>query len=415
MTPPGVWGRIGLEVKTVQQIFVAVAVLWSFGFMAFAQQQATALATVAAGKVISLTLTSGGSGYVVEPGVSITGGGGQGAMARAVLDGDRVGAVVLVEGGSGYLMAPEVVVDRPEDALDGLPMDVVLVPKLTVRGPRGTAVRVEWATGLTGPWTAWTNVVLGSEGSVLVDMEAGSEARFYRSLKRVPKGGPDGFVWVAAGAFQMGSPVGEDGRFFDETLHEVVVSRGFWMSDHEVTQEEYEGVMGTNPSFFKGATLPVERVSWEDAVEYCRRLTDRERAAGRVGLQQAFRLPTEAEWEYAARGGTTGPRHGELGAIAWWSGNSGSQTRPVRQKEANAWGLHDMLGNVWEWCLDWYGSYPAGVVQDPMGPASGPTRVLRGGCWGCGAPYARAAFRNGSAPTYRSSNLGFRVILAGVR
>lgn len=376
---------------------------------------AVAVADIAGGQVTAIRVTAPGSGYVTEPRVTVTGGFGQGGRARAVLDGDRIGRIEVVEGGSGYASAPQVEVEAPDAMLERLPMEVAAVPRLTVRGEIGTPARMEWSETLSGPWRAWTNVVMGGEGHVLVDLDAGPRARFYRALKLVPSGGPEGFAWMASGRFQMGSPMTEEGRFFDETPHEVVVTRGFWMSDHEVTQAEYEEVMGTNPSFFKGASLPVERVNWAEAVEYCRRLTELDRAKGRVGLQQAYRLPTEAEWEYAARAGTSSARHGDLDAVAWWSGNAGGQTRPVRQKAPNAWGLHDMIGNVWEWCADWYGAYPPGVLVDPVGPASGPTRVVRGGCWGCGGAYARAAFRNGSAPTQRNSNLGFRVVLSGVR
>lgn len=397
--------------------FSLVTAGWLLGVVgrAHGQDAASAIATVAGGQVTAITVTSPGSGYVIEPKVTLVGGGGQGAQARAVLEADRIGRIEVIQGGTGYVSSPQVGVDAPDALLERLPMEVGLVPRLAVRGERGTPARVEWSETVSGPWKAWTNVVVGDEGQLLLDLDPGPRLRFYRALKLVPLGGPDGFVWIAPGRFQMGSPAGEEGRFFDEVLHEVVVTRGFWMSDHEVTQAEYEAVMGVNPSSFKGASLPVERVHWEEAVEYCRRRTEVDRAMGRVGLQQAYRLPSEAEWEYAARAGTTAARHGELESIAWWSGNGGGQTHPVRQKSPNAWGLHDMLGNVWEWSADWYGGYPSGVLVDPAGPTAGPTRVIRGGCWGCGAAYARAAFRNGAAPTQRASNLGFRVVLSGVR
>ena len=127
----------------------------------------------------------------------------------------------------------------------------------------------------------------------------------------------------------------------------------------------------------------------------------------------AWRLPTEAEWEYAARAGATGPRHGELDAIAWHEGNSGGKTHPVKQKAANAWGLHDMMGNVWELCSDWYGDYPTGGVSDPTGSNSGSLRVFRGGSWFFGAGFCRSAGRNGRDPGYR--DLGFRPVLSSVR
>jgi len=213
----------------------------------------------------------------------------------------------------------------------------------------------------------------------------------------------------------MGSPASEEGRFDAEAQHTVTLTQGFWLSDHEVTQREYQAVIGDNPSSFKGdLNRPVELVTWNEAVEYCRKLTERERAAGRITGQQAYRLPTEAEWEYAARAGTSGARHGELDAIAWWSGNSGNQTHPVKQKAANGWGLYDMIGNVWEWCSDWYGAYPTGSVTDPAGPSSGSDRVGRGGSWNYGDRYARSANRSRDVPGFRDA-LGFRPALSSVR
>jgi formylglycine-generating enzyme required for sulfatase activity len=228
--------------------------------------------------------------------------------------------------------------------------------------------------------------------------------------------GTEGFVWILPGTFVMGSPSSEEGRYDDEVQHRVTLTQGFWLSDHEVTQAEYQEVMRTNPSYFKGdPNRPVETVTWNDAVLYCDLLTARERAAGRITAQQAYRLPTEAEWEYAARAGTTGARHGELDTIAWWSGNSGSGTHPVKKKAPNAWGLHDMLGNVREWCSDWYGDYPTGSVTDPTGPNWGSGRVFRGGSWYFGAGSARSADRFRDDPSLRSFSLGFRPALSSVR
>ena len=165
--------------------------------------------------------------------------------------------------------------------------------------------------------------------------------------------------------------------------------------------------MGTNPSGFPecGARCPVEQVSWDDVQEFIRRLNERESASGYV-----YRLPTEAEWEYAARAGTTGARHGELDEVAWYSDNSGPTTHPVGEKQANAWGLHDTLGNVWEFVADWYGEYPAGAVTDPQGPDTGSGRVIRGGSWGGGAGYVRSAVRFSRSPGHRDGFIGFRLV-----
>jgi formylglycine-generating enzyme required for sulfatase activity len=221
--------------------------------------------------------------------------------------------------------------------------------------------------------------------------------------------------WIPAGRFTVGSPGSEERRSSDETQHEVVLSQGFFMAETECTQWQWEKVMGGNPSHFKGSERPVEKVSWDDAVEYCRKLTVKQRGEGMLAEGWKWRLPTEAEWEYAVRAGTTGARHGELDAIAWHSGNSDSVTHAVGGKQANAWGLHDMMGNVWEWCSDWYGDYPTGSVTDPSGRGSGSFRVDRGGGWDCDARSARSAFRCWCVPGIRYDFLGFRPALSSVR
>ena len=215
------------------------------------------------------------------------------------------------------------------------------------------------------------------------------------------------FVWIPAGEFLMGSPEDEEGRRENERQHEVRISEGFWMKKYEVTQGEWESVMGANPSFFDecGSRCPVETVSWKDVQEFIRSLN--ERATGR-GYR--YRLPTEAEWEYAARAGTSGVRHGELDEVAWYSGNSDLATHKVGQKRPNAWGLHDMLGNVWEWTGDWYGEYPAGKVTDSGGPSTGSDRVIRGGSWYYYARGVRSAGRGLHSPGGRISGIGVRLV-----
>ena len=222
--------------------------------------------------------------------------------------------------------------------------------------------------------------------------------------------------WIPAGRFTMGSPSAEEGRFSDESQHEVVLSRGLFLAETECTQGQWEAVMGSNPSNFRGKDRPVEQVSWEEAVEFCRKLTAKQRQEGVLPEGWEWRLPTESEWEYAARAGTTGARHGELDAIAWHGGNSGNETHAVKGKQANAWGLHDMIGNVWEWCGDWYGDYPTGSVTDPTGPGWGSYRVFRGGSWHLDARYARSASRFTFVPGRRRNFfLGFRPALSPVR
>jgi len=240
--------------------------------------------------------------------------------------------------------------------------------------------------------------------------------------------------WCPPGTFMMGSPETETDRSRNEVLHEVTMTKGFWMGKTEVTQAQWEAVMGMNLSHFKGAnlpaeptgwktssqpklprdlTLPAESMDWYAAKEFCRQLTQRERKAGRLPDGFAYRLPTEAEWEYACRAGTKEAYAGDLDAMAWYEKNSDQQTHPVAKKQANAWGLHDMHGNVWEYCADGYAAYPAGAAVDPIGPTKDACPVYRGGCWSAPAPGCRSAIRRyDMAGTRRSNTTGFRVVLS---
>lgn len=233
-----------------------------------------------------------------------------------------------------------------------------------------------------------------------------------------------GMVWIKPGTFLMGSRADEPGRDPDETQYWVTLTKGFWMSVHEVTQAEYVAVTGlTNPSNFLGDTRPVENVSWYDAVAYCEALTAAEAAAGRIPAGWAYRLPTEAEWEYCSRAGARNTRFGfgddlsasALEEYAWHSSNSGSTTHSVEQKRGNAWGLMDMHGNINEWCHDRYGDYPSASATDPQGAASGSNRVLRGGSWFNGADVVRCASRYNDIPSLVNSRVGFRLVLGPVQ
>jgi formylglycine-generating enzyme required for sulfatase activity len=228
-------------------------------------------------------------------------------------------------------------------------------------------------------------------------------------------------VGIPAGTFTMGSPANEVDRHPDEGPQtQVTISHGFWMGKYEVTQSEYLNVTGSNPSSFRGdVNRPVETVSWNDAISYCSKLTERERTAGRLPSGYVYRLPTEAEWEYAARAGSVtrfsygdDPGYTKLNDYAWSLANSSNTTHPVGQKLANDWGLYDMTGNVREWCLDRYGTYPGGSVKDPRGPASGSYRVYRGGSWLDFGWYCRSALRLIIYPDIRYDIIGFRVVLA---
>jgi formylglycine-generating enzyme required for sulfatase activity len=221
---------------------------------------------------------------------------------------------------------------------------------------------------------------------------------------------------IKPGTFMMGSDSGERN---EKPVHKVTLTKAFWMGRTEVTQSQYQAIMGKNPSKFKGANNPVEQVSWNDCVEFCKKLTARERKTGRLPVDQEYRLPTEAEWEYCCRAGSKtkycfGDNESKLGDYAWYKKNSESKTHPAAEKKPNDWGLYDMHGNVYEWCQDWFGNYPSGAQVDPTGPASGSDRVLRGGSWNYFAGPCRSAFRGWSTPSLRYIPSGFRLVRSQV-
>jgi formylglycine-generating enzyme required for sulfatase activity len=237
----------------------------------------------------------------------------------------------------------------------------------------------------------------------------------------------DAMVRINGGTFTMGSPANEPKRNADEGPQRQVTVSSFYISRYVVTQKEYREIMGKNPSVFKGDNLPVENISWFDAIEYCNRRSRNEELtpvytiSGSWDKQtvtwnrnaNGYRLPTEAEWEYACRAGTatvynTGASISDN--TGWYNANSGNTTHPVGEKPANAWGLYDMHGNVWEWCWDWYGTYASGAQTDPTGASSGSYRVLRGGCGFSPAEEVRSAKRYYNNPSYRIIS-GFRLVL----
>jgi|LakMenEpi03Aug12_release.lakeMendotaPanAssembly.Ray.scaffolds.fasta_scaffold424889_1 formylglycine-generating enzyme required for sulfatase activity len=250
-------------------------------------------------------------------------------------------------------------------------------------------------------------------------------------------------VLISKGNFTMGSPPGEKGSEDNERQYQVEIKDDFYLGAFEVTQSQYEQVIGSNPSWFQGdriATLipakkhpetgrtieekrliavesdnhPVDGVGWEEAVEFCNQLSNlpEEKSEGRV-----YRLPTEAEWEYACRAGkkTTfsfGPNEKKLGDYAWFRENSDAKTHPVGKKKPNAWGVYDMYGNVGEWCSDWYFIYPEGTVANPMGPKTGIAKIYRGGSWFHDAANCRSAVRKSGIPPKTDFYIGFRVALS---
>jgi formylglycine-generating enzyme required for sulfatase activity len=316
----------------------------------------------------------------------------------------------------------------------------------------GTTATVEWAPTVEGPWSSsWsglTAVTADAGGSIHT-----SVPMFYR-VRGIPANpDPARLAWIPAGTFLMGSPANElerqaDGQ--DETQHEVTISQGFWMGRFEVTQEEYLDLMGTNPSYWRNGTMPlpadsvpgaggpvtdelrhpVDSVSWFDANLYCSHLTNRELVRGLLPEGYVYRLPTEAEWEYACRAGTGSPfyqgdelRSGmanfrgtaeydaAVGTVNNAQGLYLGRSTPVGSYPPNAWGLHDMQGNLLEWCHDWHGAYATGPITDPTGPITGTLRAFRGGAWFFRARGCRSAFRSYAAPSASGEAGGFRVVL----
>ena len=221
-------------------------------------------------------------------------------------------------------------------------------------------------------------------------------------------------VLIPAGTFTMGSPKNEVGRNYNEPPHEVTISKSYYIGVYEVTQGEYQKVMGNNPSQFNGAKNPVETVNWDDAVSFCKKLSEmpEEKAAGRL-----YRLPTEAEWEYACRAGSKtaysfGDTAETLGEFAWFGESRKGKTHPVGEKKPNRWGLYDMHGNVFELCQDWYADYPPDASTDPQGPNGGTNRAFRGGSWYSDAGNCRSASRSMNYPSNHFHFIGFRVALS---
>ena len=275
---------------------------------------------------------------------------------------------------------PTVIAEQPENATPDQ------------QGPRPARTKkILWLAGadtvLVGPLLAVSLLLVGG----------GTYTRLFPE---------DDFVRISEGMFQMGSPPDEADRNVDESLHRVSLTKGFWMSKYEVTQKQWTAVMGYNPSAQLGEDHPVEQVSWEDVQVFIQKINDADDAN--------YRLPTEAEWEYAARAGSLsaygfGGDPNYLEEYAWYAGNGGNRTHPVATKSPNAWGLYDMSGNVMEWCQDWLAVYDFGSVVDPKGSESGTRRIGRGGSWASSEAKCRSADRSAAPPDNRGADLGFRL------
>jgi formylglycine-generating enzyme required for sulfatase activity len=284
----------------------------------------------------------------------------------------------------------------------------------TVTVPAGGTASVSFTYTPPAPTPAAAAEQATSSGSAAAKAGSAAPGRTYRNE-----------VWVEGGSFRMGSDSGDSD---EKPVHTVSVS-GFYIMSTEVTQKDYTALMGTNPSNFKGDSLPVEQVSWYDAVAYANKLSQKDGLTPAYTISgtnvawnkgaNGWRLPTEAEWEYAALGGPKAQGlaqsavyagSADLGSVAWYDGNSGNKTHQVATKAPNTLGLYDMSGNVWEWTNDWYGSYGSGGQTDPMGASSGEWRVLRGGSWLNNDYHARSARRGYYFPVNRDSSHGFRLV-----
>jgi formylglycine-generating enzyme required for sulfatase activity len=323
-----------------------------------------------------------------------------------------------------------------------LTLGLQLYAGLSITGAVGTVCQIQYVTNLaqTNAWLPLTNLTLASNPQLWVDTTCPATAqRFYQAVTA-----PANMVWIPPGTFVMGSPTNEAERAANETQHTVTLTQGFYMGVHPVTQGEYLALTSNNPSYFTtrdyhgnpispDTNRPVEQVSWADATNYCAQLTQQEQAAGLLQVGWSYRLPTESEWEYACRAGTTNAfyygdaLHGGMAnfydyyeydaaygdiiianpTVPWLA-----RTSTVGSYQPNAWGLYDMHGNVWEWCLDWYGTYPGGSVTNYPGPASGSSRVFRGGSWSAFGVDCRSAKRGSNIPSYSDYTVGFRVVLA---
>lgn len=329
---------------------------------------------------------------------------------------------------AGMLLLGLAVAGRAQSSSLGIKMVPVtlILPQLQLTAPQGSTNVLEVSTNLT-TWQDVTTLVFTSTNLLWVDLYPRGTAAYYR-MRRINPGSLPPFpapranlVWIAPGQFVMGSPDEDNIGGNEAPQTTVTLTKGFFIGKYEVTQGEYLAVVGSNPSSFTGDTnLPVNNVTWQNASNFCRLLNLQEAGAGRLPAGYAYRLPTEAEWEYAARAGSTSrfswgqdPGFTVITNHAWYTANSDDSTHLVGQKLPNAWGLYDTSGNVCEWCQDWYSeTYPGGSVTDPQGPGSGSAKVFRGGSHADPAESCRVVARNGINLTTVLPIFGLRVVLA---
>ncbi len=390
-----------------------------------AQRAARAIASLGAhGVVTSIVVTDGGQGYTLPPGIVLGGGGGAGASAVAVVRDGAVSGIQVLSGGAGYGKPPAVGIDPPAMAISML--GIGRGAQVTLMGELGSTQELQRVEAFDGSrnWTSMGSVVLTNSTWSFNDTNASvGGQRYYRAVAKGPERpvAPRNMVWLPPGVFRMGSPLSDPDYIASEGPQtEVRLTQGFFLGRKEVTQGEYWSLMGTNPATFTGDTnRPVETVSWAEAAAYCARLTQQEQAAGRIPPTWRYRLPTEAEWEYAARAGSPDRfsfAEAEADEYSWQADNCQGLTHPVGLLRPNAWGIYDLAGNVAEWGMDIYGDYPGARVLDPMGATAGLFRVVRGGSGAAPLAFCRAGARDArNGVDYRDAWLGFRVALAYAR
>jgi formylglycine-generating enzyme required for sulfatase activity len=380
---------------------------------------AKAVAFVANGFVIAASVIDGGSGYRTAPAISFVGGNGSGAKAHSQISSQGIVTNIVIENaGSGYTSTPAVQIDPP-DTLNI--KSIYLAPVLIITNALDQAVDIQYADNIEATnWTTLTNIQVKMDPFIFVDLTASTNSKhFYRAQRAESAGKPIAdMVPIPSGHFVMGSPANEPGRYPNEDPQtSVTISRDFYMGKYEVTRGLYAEVMLTNPPPDELTNeFPVANVSWYDATNFCGRLTLREKSAGRLPNGLIYRLPTEAEWEYAARAGTStayffGNDPAVLGDYAWSNQNVGPQE--AGKKLPNPWGLYDIYGNVWEWTGDWISDrLPGGSVTDPSGPLSGSQKSNRGATIGESVNNFRSAMRGYGPPNGSYGWVGFRIVLA---
>ncbi|MGC3957147.1 MAG: formylglycine-generating enzyme family protein [Verrucomicrobiota bacterium] len=330
----------------------------------------------------------------------------------------------------GLLLLVSALVSQAQSTSLGIKMVPVtlVLPQLQLNAPQGSTNMLEVSTNLS-TWQDVTMLVFTSTNILWVDLYPRGSTAYYR-MRRINPGSLPPFpapltnlVWIPSGQYVMGSPGTDPDADGDEAPQtSVIFTKGFFMGKYEVTQGEYLAVVGSNPSSFTGDNnLPVETVSWQQATNFCRLLNLQEAGAGRLPAGYAYRLPSEAEWEYAARGGAATRfnwgndyTYASLTNYAWYADSSDGSTHPVGQKLANSFGLYDVSGNVCEWCLDSFVlNLPGGEVIDPVPSTAGNSKVFRGGGYNDVAAQCRPADRRDIAFTIPPLNIfGLRVVLA---